>query len=76
MWLTLPVVSDRDRMGRKIHTEMAKRSIYSHGLFGNPVIFNRDRISPDIYTFFSPGNPRENQIYKYNLILQKMGGDG
>lgn len=42
-------------MGRKIRTDMANRSIYSHGLFGNRVIFNRDRISLDPHTFFPPG---------------------
>lgn len=72
----LRAASDGARMERKIPTEMANRSIYSHGLFGNPVIFNRDRISPNPHTFFPLGNPRENQIHKYNSILQEMGGDG
>ena len=63
-------------MERIIPTDMAKRSIYSHGLFGYPMIFNRDRISPDTHSFFPLGNPRENQIHKYNSVLQEMGGDG
>jgi hypothetical protein len=54
---------------------MANRSIYSHGRFGNPLIFNRDRISPDPYSFFPPGNPRENQIHEYHFILQELAGD-
>jgi hypothetical protein len=63
-------------MERKTSAEITNRSIYPHGLFGNPVIFNRDRISPDSHTFFPLGNPRENQIHKYYSILQEMGGDG
>jgi hypothetical protein len=63
-------------MARKIPTEMANRRIYSHGPFGDPVIFNPDRISPDPHTFFPVGNPRENQIHKYHSILQELAGDG
>jgi hypothetical protein len=58
------------RATRKPVLGMATRSIYSHRPFGNPAMFNRDRIRVYFHPFSVTGTPREDQIHEYHLILQ------
>src|SRR5690349_13791824 len=63
-------------VGHTFMGSMTSRSIDSYGRFGDPLIFNRDRIRLDFHPFSLTGTPREDQSHEYHFILHELGADG